>query len=162
MRNRVKVGQVPTEKEVQVLIEQVAAIQQQIESFTTTLTRADRLATTKMRVGGEKIVATLAQLAEEQAVALPSASGEEMTASLTLAQRLEPLTEASRQLTRRLEDTVINARSECWWSTTALYTALARIAAGNHEIEVALAPVVAFFAIGKRKKTEPPPPPPTP
>jgi hypothetical protein len=85
-----------------------------------------------------------------------------VTGSLTLAQRLRPLAEASRQLSRRLDDTILNARSECWWSATALYTALARVATGNPELEAALAPVVDFFAIGKRKKQQQQPPPSTP
>jgi hypothetical protein len=59
---------------------------------------------------------------------------------------------------RRLDDSILNARSECWWSATALYTALARVADGNPELESALAPVVGFFAIGKRKKPQPPTP----
>jgi hypothetical protein len=52
----------------------------------------------------------------------------------------------------------LNARSECWWLATALYTALARVADGNPELEAALAPVIGFFATGKRKKGQPPAP----
>jgi hypothetical protein len=143
---------------VQALIAEVAAIQKQIEGFTTTLSNADRVATTKMRPGGENIVATLAQLADQQGIELPAATGGDVTASLTLAQRLKPLADASRQLTRRLDDTMLKARGECWWSATALYTALARVATSTPELEAALAPVVAFFALGKRKKPQPPTP----
>src|SRR5215831_1288584 len=112
MRDRALGAQVPTEKQVQALIADVAAIQKRIEGFTTSLSTAQRASTPKMRTGGESIVATLSQLADQRGIVLPEVSSAGMTATLTLAQRLRPLADASRQLTRRLEDTITSAQGE--------------------------------------------------
>jgi hypothetical protein len=138
----------------------VVALQKKLEGVTTALSSADRLATTKMRGGGEAVVATLAELAGQHGIALPTITTGDMTSSLTLAQRLRPLADASRQLAQSLDDTILNARSECWWRATAFYSALARVAANDPTLEMALAPVVAFF--GKRRKPQKPPTPSTP
>jgi hypothetical protein len=147
----------PTDTEVQALIADVAAILERVDAFATALSTAQRSASPKMRAGGERIVATVAQLAEQYGMALPAVSGADMKASLSLAQRLRPLADTSRQLTRRLEDTITNAQGECWWAATALYSALARVSGANPALEAALRPVVAFFARGKRKKAPPMP-----
>ena len=111
-----------------------------------------------MRPGGDAIVATLSKLAREREVAIPEISVESMNDNLALAQGLRPLADASADLTRRLEDTITHAQGECWWTATALYTALARVAEANPELEVALQPVVSFFAVRKRKKPQGKPP----
>ena len=160
MKEHVAVAQVPTDEQVQELLAEVIALQKKLEGFTVTLSSPDRLATTKMRVGGESVVATLAQLASQHGITLPTITMGDMTSSLTLAQRLTPLANASRQMARILDDTILNARSECWWRATAFYSALARVAANDPALELALAPVVAFF--GKRKKPQRPPTPSTP
>jgi len=161
MKDRTGVGMAPTQKQVDAVIAEVVAVQKRVEGFTVSLTREQRVATTKMRPGGEGIVATLAQLAEQRGIALPEVSVPEMTANLATAQRLRPLVDTTRQLLKRLEDTVTNAQGESWWAATALYTALSRVAAASPELEAALRPVVAFFATGSRKKTPAPVTPPT-
>jgi len=160
MKVRTVVGVAPTQKQVDALIAEVVALQKRVEGFTVSLTREQRVGTTKMRPGGEGIVATLAQLAEQRGIALPEVSGPAMTANLATVQRLRPLVDTTRQLLQRLEDTVTNAQSESWWAATALYTALARVAAASPELQAALRPVVAFFATGSRKKTPAPVTPP--
>ena len=110
--------------------------------------------------GGESIVAAVAQLANQQGITLASVTAGDMTASLTLAQRLRPLADASRRLARSLDDTILNARRGCWWCATVFYTSLTRVAADNPALELALAPVVDFFS--KRKKPQRPPTPSTP
>ena len=144
--------QVPTEKQVQALIADVAAIQKRIEGFTISLTTAQRTQTTRMRPGGENIVATLSNLATEHGLELPAVNTDDMEAHLTVAKRVRPLAETTRQLLGRLDDTITNAQSECWWAATALYTGLARVADADPGLERALQPIVSFFAIRKRKK----------
>jgi len=157
MKDRTGPGLVaPKQKQVDALIAEVVALQKRVEGFTVSLTREQRVGTTKMRPGGEGIVATLAQLAEQQGIALPGVSVPAMTANLVTVQHLRPLVDATRQLLHRLEDTVMNSQSESWWAATALYTALSRVAAASPELEAALRPVVAFFATGSRKKTPAP------
>jgi hypothetical protein len=102
-------------------------------------------------------VALVAQVAEQHGIALPNCTGAGTAANLALAQRLRPLADASRQLTRLLDDTITSARGDCWWSATALYTALARVANNQPEVEAALEPVVSFFARGRRSRRAAPP-----
>jgi hypothetical protein len=105
-----------------------------------------------MRTGGENIVAQVGALAQAHGITLPQVSVDGMLADLRLAQRLRPLASAVEQLSQRLNDTVPEAQSECWWATTALYTALSRVAGANASLESELKPVVEFFAAGRRKK----------
>jgi hypothetical protein len=152
VKNKAVGVQVPTEKQVQALIADIAAIEKRIEGFTISLTTAQRTQTTKMRPGGEDVVAAVSNLAAEHGLDMPSVNTDDMAANLTLAKRLRPLAQATRQLLGRLDDTVTNAQSKCWWGATALYTGLGRVAAANPKLQLALQPIVTFFAIGKRKK----------
>jgi hypothetical protein len=152
MKVRAGSPQVPTEKQVQALIADLSAIQRRIEVFTISLTSTQRQATTKMRPGGDNIVALLAKLAKERGIALPEINVDDMSANLTVAKQLRPLADTSRQLQQRLDDTITNAQSDCWWTATALYSALARIAEGSPDLQTALQPAISFFARGRRKK----------
>jgi hypothetical protein len=151
-----KVGsKVPTEKEVQKLIEDVKAIQAKIEEYTIALTSDDRAVTTKMRTGGESVVGTIGGLAKDHGLSLPEISVDAMNADLLLVQRLRPLSSALGALLQRVDDTILEAQSECWWAATAFYTTLARLSSANATLQAALKPVVDFFAVGRRKPKEP-------
>ncbi len=80
-----------------------------------------------------------------------------MNADLQLAKRLQPLADAVSDLSLLLSDTMLEAHSEAWWSATAYYTALARMAPADPNLEAALKPAVDFFATGRRgaKTTQP-------
>ena len=145
-----------TQKQVEALIADVVAIQKRIEASTVSLSDAERRATTKMRPGGETVVGKLVQLADQHGVALPDVTAASIAADLAVVQRLRPLGEVLRQVSQRVDDTIRYHQGACWWAATALYTALARIAQGNPEVEGALRPVVAFFALGSRKKAPAP------
>jgi hypothetical protein len=142
---------IPSEKEIDALIKDINDVEARVKKFTVLLTKEERGATTKFRRGGELIVGTLAVLAEEHGIKLPKISGEGMKADLLLAQRVRPLAVAVEGLRQRLDDTVLEAQSECWWAATAFYTALSRMVDADPRLEAALGPVVEFFAIGRRK-----------
>jgi hypothetical protein len=55
-------------------------------------------------------------------------------------------------LQRRLDDTHLEAQSECWWAATAFYTALGRTMDADAKLEAALRPIVDFFAVGRRAR----------
>jgi hypothetical protein len=149
-----KVGSnVPSSEEIAKLVADVRSLSDRIAPYTITLSAEERATTVKMRMGGENVVAQVGSLAQAQGITLPNVSVDGMLADLTLAQRIRPLAIAVEQLCRRLDDTVLEAQSECWWATTALYTALSRVAGANAALESELKPVVDFFAIGRRKKS---------
>jgi hypothetical protein len=148
-----KVGsKVPSADEVAQVVADVRALGDRLAPYTVTLSAHERGATVKMRTGGENIVAQVGALAQAHGITLPQVSVDGMLADLRLAQRLRSLASAVEQLSQRLNDTVPEAQSECWWATTALYTALSRVAGANASLESELKPVVEFFAAGRRKK----------
>lgn len=146
---------IPSEKEIENLVAEVRAVEAKVEQFTILLSKEARAATTKPRKGGDSIVATLGDLADAHGVSLPKISTAAMKADLLLAQRLRPLAEAVSTLQQRLDDTVLEAQSECWWAATAFYTALSRMRDADPKLEAALRPIIDFFAIGRRKKDAP-------
>lgn len=151
-----KVGnQIPTTEQVNQLIADVATLSDSIAAFTVTLTAEERKSTVKMRIGGEAIVADISKLVQDNGITLPQISVDGMLADLTLAQRLRPLASAVDQLSQRLNDTVLEAQSECWWAATAFYSSLCRVAGANPVLEAALRPIIDFFAVGRRKKPAP-------
>ena len=153
MQDRVG-GTIPSEKEIDALIADIKNVEDRVKKYTVVLTKSERGATTKFRRGGELIVGLLASLATEHGIALPKITTAGMTADLLLAQRLRPLANAVESLQQRVDDTVLEAQSECWWAATAFYTALNRMIDVDPKLESALKPIIDFFAIGCRK-TEP-------
>ena len=117
----------------------------------------ERQRTTKMRAQGERIVEMVGDLATRNEVSLPRISVEDMKNDLTLAQRLAPLAQALESVSRTVEDTILQAQSECWWAATAFYTALSRLSDADAQLEGALKPAIEFFA--RRRRSEPLPAP---
>lgn len=150
MQDRVG-GTIPSEKEIDALIADIIDVETRVKKYTVLLTKSERGATTKFRKGGQLIVGTLAALAEEHGIKLPKITTEGMKADLLLAQRLRPLADAVDALQQRLDDTVLEAQSECWWAATAFYTSLSRMIDADPKLEAALQPIIEFFAIGRRK-----------
>jgi len=148
-------SKVPSAKDIEKLVDQVKAITATMEEYTITLTDKQRAATTKMRNGGEAVVSTIGGLTTEHKISLPQITVEGMNADLLLAQRLRSLSTAVTALGQRLDDTILEAQSECWWAATAYYTTLARISSANADLQAALKPVVDFFAVGRRKPKTP-------
>lgn len=152
-----KVGsKVPSSEEVTNLVADVRSLSDRVAAYTVTLSAEERASTVKMRTGGESVVANVGSLAQSHGITLPNVSVDGMIADLALAQRIRPLATAVGQLCQRLDDTVLEAQSECWWATTALYTALSRVAGADASLESELKPVVDFFATGRRRKSAPP------
>jgi hypothetical protein len=141
--------------EIDQLVADIQALAQRIADYTVTLTAQERSAAVRMRTGGENIVSQVAILARNSGITLPQITVDGMNADLTLAQRLRPLASAVEQLSQRLDDTVLEVQSECWWSATAFYTALCRVVGADSTLESALKPVVNFFALGRRTKAAP-------
>ncbi|MEP7121425.1 MAG: hypothetical protein ABJE95_10965 [Byssovorax sp.] len=148
-------GTIPSEKEIDALRADIQSVETRLKKYTVLLTKQERGATTKFRKGGELIVGTLAVLAEQHGIKLPKISAEGMKADLLLAQRLRPLAVEVEGLKQRLDDTVLEAQSECWWAATAFYTALSRMIDADPKLEAAMGPIVEFFAVGRRKVKAP-------
>jgi hypothetical protein len=150
MQNRVG-SVVPSDQDIQKLVKDLEGVGTNIQKFTLTLSTEERLRATKMRANGTPIVELVSDLARRHEVSLPRISVEDMRGDLTLAQRLVPLKQVLERLSKTVEDTILQAQSECWWATTAFYTSLNRLADVDPNLEHALKPAVEFFA--KRRRT---------
>ncbi|HCF58029.1 MAG TPA: hypothetical protein DFS52_08560, partial [Myxococcales bacterium] len=114
----------------------------------------ERVHSTKFRQGGERIVELLERLAKQYSMTLPGLPVEGMINDLALAQQVRPLATQVGALATTLNDTVLQAESECWWVATAYYTALVRIADSDPKLAEALKPAVDFFSTGRRRKAK--------
>lgn len=150
-----KVGdELPTEAEVEEAVKAVQKVLDKTSRYLISLTKEQRSAALKPRTGYAQVVPQIAGLAKRHGVALPGISIEGMQSDLTLVQRLEPLSTIADSLAQRVGDTQLQAASECWYAATALYTSLARVASSSPDLEREIAPVVDFFAVGRRKPTK--------
>jgi hypothetical protein len=143
-------ARVPSEKDLERLIGAIEAVERRAQDFGRLLTAEERRHTTKMRHGGAAVVNLVGALAQKHRLALPRTSVERMRDSLALAQRVGPLARTVTRLSQTLADTILAARSECWWAATAYYSALTRMAQADPALWAELRPAVEFFARGRR------------
>lgn len=150
---------VPSEQEVSAWVTDTDALRAKLQKYCVALTSEERKRAVKFRPGGDAVVALVGKLLDEHEIRLPDVSSEAMNADMLVARRLGTLRASVASLLQLIDDTVLEAESEAWWSTTAGYTALARVSKGNARLEADLKPVVSFFRIGKRTKkpTDPEP-----
>lgn len=148
-----KVGAViPSAKEIEARRAEVSALAEAVAKYTLLLSLEERTRTLKPRTGFEAIASKMGVMAEKHGVALPKISIAGMMADVTLADRLQPLRDSVASFLQRLDDTILEARSEAYWAATAYYTALARMSSADPELEADLKPIVDFFAITPRAK----------
>jgi hypothetical protein len=109
----------------------------------------------RARVGSEKHLQLIHDLAKEKGLSIPALSLEGMQADIGVA------SSASRMetvLTRALEmaaDTRYAAQSEAWQAFLGYYGVLSSMASRDPELANRLRPVVDFMASGKSKKPQP-------
>lgn len=144
----------PTAEQLADLQSRVEALVRDSKSFAVSLDSEERQRTTKFRPGGDGIVELVSKLAQKHNVSLPGATPDGIVADFALAKKVRPLATEARAYANLLDDTALQAESECWWGTTALYTTLVRISSTDPQLADALRPAIDFFAHGRRKKTE--------
>lgn len=144
----------PSQETLADLEARLKAIAAEIAVFGIDLTSEERVHSTKFRQGGERIVELLERLAKQYSLALPGLPVDGMVNDLALAQQVRPLATQVGALATTLNDTVLQAESECWWVATAYYTALVRIADSDPKLAEALKPAIDFFSTGRRRKAK--------
>jgi hypothetical protein len=154
MENRVGDAQ-PSEKEVEKILKLAKELASALQPYTVHLTAEERHRALKPRADGERVTAQVLRLAGEHKLELSDVPVDGIQADLTLAQRMAPIAEALDPIVQSVADTMLQARSEAWWGTTAYYTALQGIARSNPQLKTALQPAVDFFALGRRKPKAP-------
>jgi hypothetical protein len=151
-----RVGQsVPANEQLETARSKLAESREILSPFTVSLTNEERSRATKMQPGGDRVVDLITRLASKYRVSLPGVSVEGVRSDLALAQQLTPLAAAVDLYGQALDDTILEARSECWWATMAYYTILVRISDTDPELANALKPAIEYFSRRKTKKAEP-------
>lgn len=147
-----KVGtQVPSAAVIETAVRSVESARESVARQTISLTPDQRKSALKIRPGGERMVALLADLARKSGVDLPDMPIDAMERDLELAQALQPLSTAASTLQQRVDDTILEAQAECWHAATAYYTILQRMSSANPALADQLKPVRDFFATGRRR-----------
>jgi hypothetical protein len=130
--------------------------------FGVRLTLDERKRTLKFRPGGERIVELMVAIATRYGVKLPGVSVEGLAADHALSKGLEPVRDAAESVYQLLDDTVLEAQSESWFSTTAFYSALSRMVDAFPDIKGAIDEAAIFFARKRSRTAEVKPPETTP
>jgi uncharacterized protein (DUF885 family) len=150
MKNNERIA-MPSEKQVKDLVERITRISRDLERYTVSLGPGGKQHLLKPRRGAEKVSELIAQVANERKVELPGVSTVQIVANQARAKRYAPLYAATSTLTRSLRDTIFDAESKAWWTTTAFYTALQGLSRTDATLQNALQPAKSFFALGRRK-----------
>jgi hypothetical protein len=142
--------------DIEKLVKEVEAFASRVKKYTVTLTADERRRLMRFRPGGEKLIGLVTELSQKHHASVPGACVDDMRTDLEAAQRLQPLADALRAIADRVEDTINESQAECWWTAMAFYTALARMAETDPQLDQDLGPATDFFTMGRRtRKTTP-------
>jgi hypothetical protein len=100
----------------------------------------------KLRKGGQSIFAQVGNLAQQQQIASPALSVDDMNASLGKAAALQPLSTRVAAFQKHIQDIIFTAQGQAVVVGLQLYALLQKRAANNTELAAALAPATTFFA----------------
>jgi hypothetical protein len=109
------------------------------------LTPAQKRHALKFRKGGDKIIAQIGNLAQQQ-LESPALNVADMTGTLGKAQALQPLSDRVAAFAKHVDDVVFEAESDSLAMAQQFYALLQRRSLTDVELRTAMAPVVAYFA----------------
>ncbi len=141
----------PSDNEIAKLEKAIEDVVTKLTPFTVKLTPEERRGTLKFRPGGERVVQLVADLTKKYKLDDTDTPVDGMIADLALSQRLASLARVADLLAQLVDDTTLEAQSECWQAATALYSQLSLRARNNAQLATELAEATAFFA-SKRTK----------
>jgi hypothetical protein len=110
------------------------------------LTPAQKRHALKFRKGGDKIIAQIGNLAQQQQLESPALNVSDMLATLGKAQALQPLSDRVAAFAKHIGDVLFKAESDSLAMAQQFYALLQRRALTDAELATSMAPVVAFFA----------------
>ena len=110
------------------------------------LTPAQKRHALKFRKGGDKIIAQIGNLAQQQQLESPALNVSDMMTTLGKAQALQPLSDRVAAFAKHVDDVVFKAESDSLAMAQQFYALLQRRALTDAELGTAMAPVVTYFA----------------
>ncbi|HEX3344482.1 MAG TPA: hypothetical protein VHS09_07900, partial [Polyangiaceae bacterium] len=109
------------------------------------LTPKDKIRAAKFRKGGEPIVSTIGDLAQQQNLEAPALPVATMLALLGQANALAPLANRLAAFVTLVEDIMFAAQSQAWGMALTYYALLQRSAKSNNKLATSLDPVTQFL-----------------
>jgi hypothetical protein len=110
------------------------------------LSPAQKRHAAKLRKGGDKIIAQIGNLAQQQQLESPALSASAMIATLGKAQALQPLADRLSAFDKHVNDVIFTAQSAAMVMGQQFYALLQRRSLTDAELARAMQPVTAFFA----------------
>ena len=110
------------------------------------LTPAQKRHALKFRKGGDKIIAQIGNLAQQQQLESPGLNVTDMMGTLGKAQALAPLSDRVHAFAKHVDDVVFKAESDSLAMAQQFYALLRRRSLMDAELRTAMAPVVGYFA----------------
>ena len=141
---------VPAETEIQKWVDQLGGIGQLVGAQGVILTPKARLRMAKALKGGKDLLPSLLRMAARHGVQVAGLAPADLQPHLDQVANLEPLLAALQSATTLVGDTTLQAKSQMWKRTTALYTILSRMALDNPTLRDELQPATEFFAAAKK------------
>lgn len=155
MANTNYVGSVvPAEQDVEKLVNAVQGCVEEMGLWGQILASDQRPRMLKFRLGGEKQIALVAELAREKKLQIDTYPIDGMLADLKIgeaAERIEKKVEALQQL---VADTRLAGQSEAWQAFLGYYAMLSSMAARDPDLAARLRPVVDFMSTGRKPKPQ--------
>lgn len=146
---------IPTDQQIESWLGTIKGLHQEMAPYGVSLTPEERKHTLKFRPGGEPIVHAVAGAVRNHNISLPGISADGMEADLSLVQKLKIVRDAAEALYQFVDDTTLEASSECWYAATAYYTTCSRLVSSFPDLKIMVAQVAAFFSTGRRRQSEP-------
>ena len=110
------------------------------------LSKADKRHVAKPFPGVEKVIPTIASLANQHGVVVSRFPIDAMTGSMQTAQTLAPLRAAVAAFLKKVDDAMLSANGTTWQAASFFYTTLSRVKGTDAQLEAALAPLEAYFS----------------
>jgi hypothetical protein len=139
---------IPTQKEIEKIIEELRSVEKKISDFTIVLQPAEREALVSMAPGGEGAAAAVAHLSNKKKIAVDGTSIQAMEDHFMLAERMKTLYREVYLLQKRLDDTIRKSQSEAWTTLTRFAAELRKIAESDPRFAIEYEPVDAFVSGG--------------
>jgi hypothetical protein len=143
------------------LDEQVVAVTTRMAKITVRLSPPERLGARKPRVGTEQAAARLTELARRRNFKLADVPLDQLTAGFVLAAQLQPIRGHAKELSKRMDDTILHARSTASQAYNRYYRALLGLAVADPELEADLREVAALIKAAKPRRPKSKAPTPT-
>ena len=145
----------PAQKHIDKWVTAVKQLTHELAPHTVTLSNEEIKHVLKARPNGDSILPLLIELAQRYKIEIPGISVPGLLADQALSISLKPLEAALTELAERVAHTRLEADSEKWWAATGYYSALQGLSRSNPELQIAMRPLVDFFATGRRAAPKP-------